>query len=187
MAEIIKHHLDIEIPDTPCETIIRILDSSSYSEIDRECVTLQVLVPGYEEPVEFENMDQDWGGVILNAVDLNIQQPFPQELSCLPDGIYVIQYSVSPNDIMFVKKYHLRTTILVNKYYKELCRLQLDKCEPVSEQNQKLNDLRYIKSLIDAAKAKAEVCDATQQALDMYHYATILLDKYINGCCVTCK
>jgi hypothetical protein len=120
------------------------------------------------------------------AADLGTQALFPSTLENLPDGIYTIRYSVSPNDKVYVKYYHLRTTILMNTYFKELCKLQLNQCEPTPEIRQKLNDLRYIRMLIDAAKAKAEYCHSTSQAIDMYNYATTLLSKYQNGCCVTC-
>lgn len=122
----------------------------------------------------------------FTASDLSLQAQNATELACLPDGLYIIQYSVSPNDETFVKYYHLRTTSALNTYYKELCKLQLAQCEPTAEFKQHLADLRYIKMLYDAAKAKAEYCHSPEQATDMLAYANKLMKKYLTGCCVTC-
>ena len=122
----------------------------------------------------------------FTATDLAIQAEFPEVLTCLPDGLYIIQYSVSPNDVKYVKYYHLRTTRAMNTYNKELCKIQLAQCEPTAELKQRLADLRYIKMLLDAAKAKAEYCHAPDQAQDMLNYANKLMKKFQEGCCVTC-
>jgi hypothetical protein len=71
------------------------------------------------------------------------------------------------------------TTHLVNTYYREICKVQLQACEPTAEQHQKMHDLRYIKMYADAAKAKAEYCHAPVQAVEMYEYAERLLAKYL--------
>lgn len=195
MAAITKHILALEVPDMSCPDVMRIFDASIYADgIPVDCERLEILVPGFAAPSVFTYEDE-LPLVALNqgfdrtfsAVDLCIQAGGTSTISRLPDGIYVIQYSVSPNEERYVKYYFLRVTILLNLYYKELCKLQLAECEPTREVKQKLNDLRYIKSLIDAAKAKADTCNATQQAIDMYHYAHKLLKKYMTGCCVTCS
>jgi len=192
MSSITKHNLALDIPEVACIDILRIIDMSVYSNnIPTDCLKLEVLLPGFSIPVEF--LDTDTPNPLeinfdnrYSGIELGIQASQSAELVPLPDGIYTIQYSVSPNDIIFVKYYHLRTTSLVNDYFKELCKLQLDKCEPVAEQTQRLNDLRYIKSLIDAAKAKVEYCHSRNQGQDMYNYAVKLLGKYKTGCCITC-
>ena len=192
MALINRHNLALDIFETSCVDILRIADASVYSDgVVVECPTLEILMPGYAEPVVFTEDDTPDPLTInfdnrYSMVDLGLQPINSTDLICLPDGIYVIQYSVSPNELLYVKYHHLRTTSFMNKYYKELCRVQLEQCEPVREQKQRLDDLRYIKSLVDAAKAKADVCDSPAQSLDMYHYAVALLNKFINGSCITC-
>ena len=52
---------------------------------------------------------------------------------------------------------------------------------------QHLADLRYIKMLIDGAKAKVEYCHSTEQGVEMLQYANKLMKKYQDGCCVTCS
>ncbi len=187
-----EHVLLLDIPATACPQSMRIIDMSVYSSlIPVDCERLDILVPGYSTAAVFsyddavDPLDEGFDRV-FSAADIGVQANFPSSLSDLPDGLYIIQYSVSPNEVKYVKYYHLRTTILLNDYYKELCKLQLAQCEPTAETKQKLADLRFIKSLIDAAKAKAEWCLSTGQAVDMYNYAVKMLNKYKTGCCVTC-
>jgi hypothetical protein len=295
MAAITEHHLALEVPATSCPDIIRIWDASAYAEnLAVECETLEILVPGYADPVIFKNESQfdayvyeqfstthpdttaadataltattatfaltDYtdvvvgqaisgtgippGSIITNvnsptdititfpvpttapvvadfndvqdlmiynliendnvyaisgnpfmknfdirftAADLAIQAQFPETLTCLPDGLYILRYSVNPNDTKYVKYYHLRTTRAMNTYLKELCKIQLAQCEPTAELKQRIADLRYIRMLLDAAKAKAEFCHAPDQAQDMLNYANKLMKKFQEGCCVTCS
>ena len=192
MSSVNEHVLLLDIMHTSCEQSMRIVDMSVYSDlIGVTCERLEILLPGYSTPAVFsyddseDPLDQGFDNV-YSATDLGVQMSYPSTLTSLPDGIYIIQYSVSPNDVKYVKYYHLRTTVLMNTYYKELCKLQLAQCEPTAETKQKLADLRFIRSLIDGAIAKAEWCHSPEQAIDMYNYASKLLNKYKTGCCVTC-
>lgn len=182
----IKHTLALDIPDTACETILRVWDASVYGQgLDVDCPRLDIWLPGFTAPVYYTDLTP---GFVknLNAIDLGFQHPQDDCAVNLPDGIYKIRYSVSPNDKVFVEYYHLRTTRITNMYYRELCKVQLEPCEPTAETHQKLHDLRYIKMYIDAAKAKAEYCHSPKQATDMLAYAEKLLEKYLTGCCVSC-
>jgi len=191
----IKHTLALDIPDTSCENILRIWDASVYGVgLDVDCPRLDIYLPGFSIPIYYTTnatitpptvLD---GGFVKNfsTADLGITHP-NDNAGSFPDGLYTIRYSVSPNDTVYVQYYHLRVTQLMNKYYKEICKIQLQSCEPTAEQHQKLHDLRYIKMYIDAAKAKAEYCHAPVQANEMYVYAEKLLAKYQTGCCVTCN
>jgi hypothetical protein len=193
MPAITSHQLALEIPHTPCPDRMRIIDASVYADaIAVECETLEILIPGYIDPVVFKDTDTPTpldGGFDrwFTTVDLGLQAGGSSSLACLPDGLYTIQYSVSPNDEKYVKYYHLRTTQAMNDYYKELCKIQLAECEPTAEVKQHLADLRYIKMLLDSAKAKAEFCHAPDQASAMLQYANKLMKKYQDGCCVTCS
>jgi hypothetical protein len=185
----IKHILALDIPDTACDTILKIWDSSSYAEtLPVDCPRLDIFFPGFAEPLYITEPKIAPGFTLnLNAKDFSLQHPQAEHLISLPDGLYTIKYSVSPNDKVFVEYYHLRTTTIMNAYYKELCKVQLAPCEPSPEQHQKLHDLRYIKMYIDAAKAKTEYCHAPKQGVEMLAYADKLLKKYMTGCCVSCS
>lgn len=182
----IRHTLALDIPDTACDTILRIWDASVYGEgLDVDCPRLDIWLPGFVIPKYFTELAPDFV-LTLDAKDLGLQHPQAETPLSLPDGLYKVRYSVSPNELVFVEYYHLRTTNIMNLYYQEICKLQLEACEPDAEQHQKLHDLRYIKMYIDAAKAKAEYCHAPEQAVDMLAYAEKLLRKYLTGCCVSC-
>lgn len=191
----IKHTLALDIPDTACENIIRIWDASVYGAgLAIDCPRLDIYLPGFSMPIYYS---PDPTSIPPKTLDPGFIKEFStadlgitgndQPAGTFPDGLYTIRYSVSPNDTVYVQYYHLRTTHLVNVYYREICKVQLQACEPTAEQHQKMHDLRYIKMYIDAAKAKAEYCHAPVQAVEMYEYAERLLAKYLTGCCITCN
>lgn len=183
-----KHHLALDIPHVSCETIIRINDASVYSSLlDYDCPRLDVTLPGFNQPFYVTESLQKYFSLNVSGKTLQLQAENDDKLISLPDGLYTIRYSVSPNDDVYVEYYHLRTTKITNLYLKELCKLRLQECEPTAEMLVKLQDLRFIKSLIDAAKAKAEVCHSPKQSTEMLFYAEKLLKKFMSGCCITCK
>jgi hypothetical protein len=67
----------------------------------------------------------------LQKIDCGTKQ---QEI---PDGIYIIRYSVSPNLKVYVEYNHLRVTRLMTNYYKVLCELN------VKHVNQNLKNKHY--------------------------------------------
>lgn len=191
----IRHTLALDIPETACENILRIWDASVYGDgLEIDCPRLDIYLPGFSLPIYYVNNDAISPPAVLepgfvknfSTSDLGITtaDSVPQ---AFPDGLYTIKYSVSPNETVYVEYYHLRTTQLMNRYYKEVCKIQLQACEPTAEQHQKMHDLRYIKMYIDAAKSKAEYCHSPIQAIEMYQYAEQLLAKYLTGCCVSCR
>jgi len=185
----IRHILALDIPDTACENILRIWDASVYGEgLDIDCPRLDIYLPGFSLPIYYTEDDGLAPGFTLNlsTTDLGITAA-NTDPSTFPDGLYRIRYSVSPNETVYVEYYHLRVTHLMNAYYKEVCKIQLQACEPTAEQHQRMHDLRYIKMYIEAAKSKAENCHAPTQAMEMYQYAEKLLGKYLTGSCLTCK
>lgn len=181
-----KHSLAIDIPDTACENTLRIVDVSIYdSLVEFDCPRLDIYLPGFSEPIYYTDLTE---GFIKNlstqSLGLSAQE---NPINNLPDGLYTIRYSVSPNTLVYVQYYHLRVTYLTNVYYREICKIQMQACEPTAEQIERMKDLRYIKMYIDAAKAKAEYCHSPKQAIEMYTYAERLLAKYQSGACVSCN
>ncbi len=184
----LKHHLALDVPDTACENILRICDASVYAQgLEIDCPRLDIYVPGYALPVYVTEGLADAFCVNLSAVDLGLMPINHPAVVDLPDGLYTIKYSVSPNDLVYVEYYHLRITSTLNTYYREICKVQLAECEPTPEQHEKMHDLRYIKMFLEAAKAKAEYCHSPKDATDMLAYAQKLLRKYQSGCCSTCN
>jgi hypothetical protein len=177
------HQLFLDIPYTSNPKTIRIMDASIYTDkLPINCGTLQITVPGFNAPVSID-VDPEFN-VVLNACNLGIQsQDCGSYSATLPDGIYLVRYSVSPNDKVFVEYSHLRVTQILNTYYQNLADLELAACEPGADVKAKLNELRLIKSFIDAAKAKVEYCQDNSDALSILQYAQKRLAKLD---CKTC-
>ena len=177
-----KHQLSLEVPDTNNCSVFRIFDTSIYdAHVPVTCGTLAITSPGYNQPVNIEVLPNF--NLVLNGCTLGIQSAGCGVVSeRLPDGIYTIRYSVSPNDQVYVEYHYLRTCMTNNKYFNELCKLELAACEPQADIKEKLSELRLIRSFIDAAKAKIEQCDDLQEGMDLFIYAQKRLQKYASSC-----
>lgn len=175
-----NHVLSLEIPDTMNSCILRIQDSSVYNQLSIvKCPVLQVALPGFNYSVAFDQTKIQTGfSVNLTACDLEVQNTnCGTSYNDLPDGIYVIRYSVSPNDIVYVEYNHLRITLALIKYQNLMCNLDLGACDPPVEIKSKLNKLRLIRSYLDAAKAKVEYCSEPTKGMQLYNYALKLLNS----------
>ena len=173
-----KHQLSLEVPDTNNCSVFRVLDTSIYDpHVPVTCNKLEITSPGFNEPVAIDVISGF--NLILNGCTLGIQSAGCGTVSeRLPDGIYTIRYSVSPNDKVFVEYHYLRVCMITNKYYNELCKVELAACEPEPDVKDQLAELRLIKSYIDAAKAKVEQCNDLQEGMELLMYAQSRLQKY---------
>lgn len=177
-----KHQLSLELPDTNNIKVLRLFDTSLYAEdLAIDCGTLRITSPGFNLPVAIDILKGF--NIVLNACSLGLQRTNCQEASQpLPDGIYVINYSVAPNTSVYVEYNHLRTTQTTNKYFNLLCDLEMSGCEPGADVKEKLEELRLIKSFIDAAKAKVEYAHEPQAGMELLIYAQKRLNKYATEC-----
>ena len=178
-----KHQLSLEIPETNNCQVFRIFDTSLYTEdLEITCGTLQITSPGFNEAVNIEVLPNF--NLVLNACSLGIQSSNCGTTSQrLPDGIYTIRYSVSPNDKVYVEYQYLRVCQTLNKYFNFLCKLEMAACDPQPDVKADLEELRLIKSFIDAAKVKVEHCESPQQGMDLFLYAQSRLQKFGKDCC----
>lgn len=178
--------LSLEAPDTLNKCILRIVDTSVYNpQTKLLCPTLQVTLPGFSIPAVFEEPIVEPGFMLnLTACDLGVQT-----VSCgtvfndLPDGIYIIRYSNTPNDLVYVDYNHLRITKALDKYNVILCDLDIAACDPPEIVKRKMERLTMIRMYLDAAKAQVEVCHKPAKGMELYNYAVKLLDKMT---CTTC-
>ena len=172
-----QHILSLEVPTVLNPCIMSILDTSIYTPlIPVTCPTLNVTVPGFNYSTQLTIVPGD--NTILTACDLQLQtQNCATVLADIPDGIYVIKYSVSPNDVVFVEYNHLRISKALNTYNTILCNLDLAACEPSQVIQQKLESLKMAKMYLDAAKAKVEFCHEANQGMSLYNYAVKLMKK----------
>jgi hypothetical protein len=178
-----NHVLSLEVPTVMNPCILTVMDTSVYTDlIPVVCETLNVTVPGFQYSVQ---MDVSAGFIMnITACDLNLQtENCGTEYVDIPDGIYIIKYSVSPNDVVYVEYNHMRITKALNKYYNILCRLDMADCDPPFKIKQKLEQLNLIKMYLEAAKSKVEFCHEPQKGMSLYNYALKLLNKMD---CINC-
>jgi hypothetical protein len=120
----------------------------------------------------------------LTACDLGIQNAgCGTSYNDLPDGIYIIKYSVSPNEYVYVEYNHLRETKALNKVESVYCDLDLGTCDPPMQIKQKLEKIQFIQQYLKAAKAYVEYCRQPKKGMELYNYAVKLLDKLTCSSC----
>ncbi len=70
-------------------------------------------------------------------------------------------------------------------YHKKLCDLDIKACEPSSEKKSLIDQMEFIKTLIDAAKAKVEYCHSPSEGMELYNFALRKLQKITcdSNCC----
>jgi hypothetical protein len=112
----LRHQLSLEIPDTNNVKIFRVADTSIYTEaLQVKCGVLHITSPGFTTPVEIEVLPNF--NLVLNACTLGIVNTgCDADSPALPDGIFHVRYSVSPNDKVYVEYNFLRVTQTVNIY-----------------------------------------------------------------------
>jgi hypothetical protein len=175
----IRHTLSLEIPDVKNPMILRLVDTSQYGEgLPVDCGTLQITLPGHMTAVVLDVTPGFIGNI--TGSDLGLGN------TALPDGVYTIRYSVSPNDKVWVEYDHLRTTGVLTRYYEQLCRLALENCEAPADVKQRGLDLQHIKLYLDAAKAKVEYCHQVHHGMELVAYAEKLLKRYSTTYCLNC-
>ena len=185
----LKHTLNFEAVDTMNKCILKIIDFSVYNNlVPYICPTIQILLPGFKTAVSFN--DTTTPQVIkgfslnINACDLGYQTSnCNDEFMTLPDGIYAIKYSVSPNEQVFIEQNHLRITNIMHTWKNEMCKLKLSACEPIPDTKKKFQTLMEIKGYIEAAKAKVEWGLQSSEGMNLYNYAEKLLNSFTCSNC----
>lgn len=176
-----NHTVALEVLDTLHTDIFRIIDMSVYnSKVPVLDPVLQITLPGFDRPVVFSGNDIDEGfSLNLTACHLEVQtQNCDSVRSTLPDGIYILKYSVSPHSVIYVEYNHLRVSSIMNRYLRVLCEIPLANTEPNYETVKKLELLAQIKIYIEAAKAKVEIAHEPQKGMELYLFANKLLSKF---------
>lgn len=173
-----KNVLSLNLPDLLNTCIMRIEDTSLYNPlVPVSCSVLQITPPGFNLPIQITNRAP---GFIANisACDLGIQQSNCDNWNnALVDGLYIVNWSISPNTVVFVEYNHLRIANIMNIYMKVLCQLDISNCLPTIEVQEKIKELQLIKTLIDAAKANVEIAGKPQAGMAIYNYARQQLNK----------
>ena len=191
-----KHILSLNFPDTTNEGVFLIDDTSVYdpvvlntstlskptvmpcSGVALPCANLQITPPGCYTPT---SLALEYGNfrLVLNACTLGILSSTSCADSCpaLPDGMYNIRYSISPNDKVFVEYKILRITQALNRYYNLLCRVGLTPCLPSQDTNYQIRSLETIYTYLIAAKTTVENEHQFSDGMNLYRFAVALMDK----------
>ena len=172
-----KHILSLEIPAVSNCDLLCIKDTSQYSkDLAIDCEELLITLPGFSVPVLIK-VDSKFD-MCLTACTLALQtDDCGTHQEKIPDGIYIVRYSVSPNSKVYVEYNHLRVTRLLTTYYEVLCELEVQACQPDSDKQALLAEMSYIKTLIDAAVANVEYCQSAEHGMQLYNYAKTRLNK----------
>jgi hypothetical protein len=178
-----NHVLSLEVPTVLNPCVMTIMDTSVYTDlIPVVCETLAITVPGFA----YSNELSVSSGFIENitACDLGLQTAdCGSSYVDIPDGIYIIKYSVSPNDQVYVEYNHLRISKALTLYNQVLCQVDVNACDPPFIIKEKLEALRMIFMYLQAAKSKVETCHEPQKGMSLYNYAMKLLKKLS---CINC-
>ncbi len=178
-----KHILSLDVLETANCSVLNVVDTSIYSDqLPVTCPELLITPPGFNAPVLIEV--QEGFNLPLNACSLGIQTTSCNtSVNTLPDGIYIIKYQVAPSDKVYVEYNHLRTTELLSTYFQKLCDLDVQPCEPSSTKKDLLAEMYYIRTLIDAAKAKVEYCQSPNEGMELFNFAKKKLKKITCDIC----
>lgn len=172
-----NHVLSLEVPTVMNSCILKIFDTSVYTNLlPITCPTLNITVPGFDFANQIdvsENFFKTFTACNLQLQTTDCDRRYVE----IPDGIYIIKYSVSPNDQVYVEYNHMRITKALIRYNKALCDVDISNCAPSAQSQKRLTELALIKSYLEAAKAKVEFCHEPQKGMTLYNYALRLLNK----------
>jgi hypothetical protein len=173
-----KHNLSLEVLETANTKLFRLVDTSTYStQLSVECPTLEILAPGFNEATKIDAIAGF--NYVLNACTLGLQASGCDTINApIADGIYVVRYSVSPNEYVNVEYNHLRLTQTWANYYYKLSKLLASAgYEPSREVSESLSEMRFIKSLLEGAVGKVEFSHDTDGGYEIFKYALTRLEK----------
>lgn len=181
--------LQLDILTTYNPQVLRVIDDSYYNEnVPVECGVLLVTPPGFNYPAGYS--PDPYFSMVLNSASLGLTQVCTGcQLAELPDGIYVLHYSIKPNDKVWVEYNHMRTTLALIRYAKMVCALRSRRDQYTSSEFDLISKkLRDIKDIIDNSKIMVEVCHQAQEGLAMYDQAWKELGKLETkiGKCQSC-
>ncbi len=183
-----RHHLSLDILDTATPSVLRLSDTSAYTQLlPIDCPQLEITPPGFIHPTFVTSLLSHGFLRTITARDLGMQVTVDDDPRYLPDGVWKISYAVAPVDYTRVTYLHLRTTQTLNRYYTILGRLGLDiDCTLSSEQEGKLRELRKLFSLLQAAKAQVEYCHAPVKGQQILSYVEQQLTRFEHPSCWIC-
>jgi len=158
-----------------------IIDTSFYNTLQTVSGNvLQILVPGYQNPVELSY--QQSGVTILNSNNLGITNVIDEiNLIPIPDGAYTIKISICPYEQFWFERTIYRTAKLECKFDEALLLLDLNSCSTCYSTDL-ADELQTAWMYIQGVKANCED-NNINQATQCYNVAIKILDKIITCRC----
>jgi hypothetical protein len=170
--------LDILVVPTYNSKTLAIMDASTYPDSPPiQSPTIEITIPGFGiatlpfVPNEFN---------IFNSSNLGLTSPLDEPLP-LPDGLYTLNYNITPAYENYVIKTIYRVEQLQEKFDQVFMQLDMMECDqPIKKQSKvELNSIYF---LIQGAIAAANNC-ATDTANKLYIQASKQLSYLINKNC----
>lgn len=162
-------------------TTLTIIDRSLYNtDITVDCQRLLITLPGFIHPINVPveiNFNR-----AFTAYDLKLCSRNNNSLMTLPDGLYIVNYSICPTNEVNVEYNILRQTETYKKYFKKLCALQLVGCSEKKQTSEIIKKLQTIEMFLIAAKCYVEECNSPTRGLELQTYANKQLDALDIDC-----
>lgn len=160
------------------EGVLLLNDISIYAPtIPVLCPTLEILPPGYRTPAVLTITPG--AHLVLNACSVGIL-PTTGCADCapdLPDGIWHLRYSVSPNNEVYVEYNLLRIVEAWNRLNEILCHMNLQCQLPDKELEYTVYQCAIIREYLIAAKTMVEDQHDNEGGINVYRYAYSLIEK----------
>lgn len=165
-------NLELFIPESTSTCSFKVEDISYYPVgAIAYCRELDVLVPGFKYSVVFNFSENNWS-TILNAYNLKLtdeKEPDEGPLLPLPDGVYVLKYTINNSKDYNVTYYYMRTQVLMMRFKNVLCCIK-DRINYISDKDisvvlQKISD---IEGYLLLSRTSAEVCHDVDKAIKFY-------------------
>ena len=176
-----QHILQIDVPNTYNEGVFLIRDISIYaSGLGVTNQSLQITPPGFTTPTVIVPTTENFQ-YVLNACSLGIVGPTGCSDMCpnIPDGIYGIYYSVSPNDQVYVGYQYMRIVSAINRLNALLCKLRLPNCLPSQELTYELNNISLIRNYLISSQTNCNDLHQLQDSVNQYRFAIDLMTKMV--------
>lgn len=172
--------IDINIEEVLNPKVLIVNDVSFYNpDVEVSNSFMEIRFPGSVKYVHIPVAKEF--RYIINSNTLGITNVTHSELLAeLPDGLYVINYSICPNAELFVEYKFLRNTQQLVKWHNAYCSLELEKCNR-KQYAEELEKLREIKEYILAAKMLAE-CNRYTDAINLYNATEEMLNAFEGKC-----
>lgn len=171
--------LDILVIPTYNKYTLGIADSSVYPTTppNVSSPTIDISIPNIGT-ISLPFFVQDFN--VYTSSNLEIT-PVGSEQTPLPDGIWQLKYSVSPEYENFVEKTFMRTEQIQEKFDEAFMKLDMMECDRAIREQSKV-DLSSIHFFIQGSIAAANNC-ATQEANKLYQQADMMLNHFLKNNC----